>query len=401
MKIDSIQVTNLHYEYPTERRFHYAGGVCTARVTSIVQIHSDTGVTGIGAAYSHPGLVHLLIKQQLEPLLRGRDAEDIEGLWDLMYGLTRWYGRKGAAISAIGAVETALWDLRGKALGQPVWKLLGGERASCPAYASGLLWKSNAELAQEAAGHIEAGYRRVKMRLGRDEESDIEAVRAVRNAIGQDADLIVDASMRLDVATARRIGKALEENRVFWFEEPFTPEDLDSFAALRGTIGVPVAAGENEFGVQGFSELISRNAVDIVQPDVSRCGGIGQTFAVGQLAARHGLQVATHTWSDAVAVTANAHVVAALPNGLTVEVDRTGNPFIDALLTEPLRIDNGRLLLSDAPGLGIELNSAMLDKYRMAEPLNMPDGNYSDMVYGAEYLHIPPPYRKAVTNPGA
>jgi len=398
MKIDSIQVHNLRFEYPNAHGFAYAGGVCTARVTSIIEVRTDDGKVGIGAAYSHPALVYLVAKTQMEPHLVGRDASDVEGLWDLMYGLTRWYGRKGAAVSAIGAIETALWDLRGKAAGKPVWQLLGGEKNHCAAYASGLLWYQQnelEELASEAQSHLAAGFKRMKMRLARGEEADIAAVRAVRAAIGDRADLIVDASMQLDVPTARRLAKVLKEEKVFWFEEPFTPEDLSSYAELRGTIEVPIAAGENEFGVQGFAEVIARGAVDIVQPDASRCGGIGETFRVGQMAAAKNLRVATHTWSDAIAVTANAHIIAALPNGLTVEVDRTGNPFITDLLVEPLKIVNGDLQIGDAPGLGIELNRATLEKYRMADPLEMPDGNYSDMVFGAQHLHIAPPYKTA------
>lgn len=396
MKIKSIEVFNLRFEYPNAHGFAYAGGVCTARVTSIIQVKTDDGQVGIGAAYSHPALVYLIAKTQMEPHLVGRDASDVEGLWNLMYGLTRWYGRKGAAISAIGAIETALWDLRGKAQGKPIWKLLGGDKNSCPAYASALLWKTqneHEELASEAQSHLATGFRRMKMRLARGEEADLAAVRAVRNAIGDRADLIVDASMRLDVPTARRMAEVLKECNVFWFEEPFTPEDLDSYCALRGTIDVPLAAGENEFGVQGFNEVIHRGAVDIVQPDASRCGGIGETFRVGQMAAQNGLRVATHTWSDVVAVVANAHVIAALPNGITVEVDRTGNPFIEELLQEPLTIKDGELQLGDSPGLGIELNPETLEKYRMSDPLIVPDGNYSDMVFGAKYHHVPGPYR--------
>jgi D-galactarolactone cycloisomerase len=310
-----------------------------------------------------------------------------------MYGLTRWYGRKGAAMTAIGALDMAFWDLRGQALGKPVWKLLGGERPACPAYASALLWKDDVQkLADEAAVHLSRGFRRMKMRMGRGEEYDVAAVRAVRNAIGKDNDLMTDASMRYNVPLARRVGKVLEENGVFWYEEPFTPEDIDSYAALRGSVGVRIAAGENEFGAQGFRELIRAKAVDIVQPDACRCGGISETVKVAKLAADAGLSFAPHTWSDAVAVTANAHVVAAHPNGLTVEMDQTGNPFIDKLLVEPLRVRDGMLALSDKPGLGIELNRAVIERYRMADPLTMPDGFYSDMAFGPTAFVSPPPY---------
>ncbi|MSQ95789.1 MAG: mandelate racemase/muconate lactonizing enzyme family protein [Gemmataceae bacterium] len=395
MKIDHLEVINLRYEYPPAQRFAYAGGTCTGRLSSLILVHTDTGAVGIGSAYSHPGLVALIVKQQLEPLLRGRDPREVEFLWDRMYAVTRWYGRKGAAMSAIGGLDVAFWDLRGKALGKPVWSLLGGTRRNCPAYASALLWKPDVKLlAEEAAGYLAKGFRRMKMRLGRSEEYDTEAVRAVRRAIGNDNDLMADASMKYHVTLARRVGKFLAEQRAFWFEEPFQPEDIDSYAALRGTVGVRLAAGENEFGVQGFRELIRAKAVDIVQPDASRCGGISEVWKTAKLAADAGLSFAPHTWSDAVAVIANAHIVAAMPNGLTVEMDQTGNPMIDDLLVEPLRVKDGMLHLNERPGLGIELNDTVVKRLRTADPLAIPDGFYSDMVFGAEGLGPSAPYKE-------
>jgi L-alanine-DL-glutamate epimerase-like enolase superfamily enzyme len=396
VKIDRIECVNLRFEYPTERQFWYSAGRCTARVTSLIFVHTDTGHIGVGSTYSHPALVHLLVKGQFEPLLRGEDAADVEGLWAQMYGASRWYGRKGVAMSTLGGIDTALWDLRGQVAGQPVWALLGGEDCrSCPAYASALLWKENVEeLAAEAAALVERGFRRVKMRMGQSEEYDTTAVRAVRKAVGPRIDIMVDAGMRYNVALAQRVGRVLEEERVFWYEEPFTPEDVDSYAALRGTVDVPVAAGENEFGEQGFRELIRARAVDIVQPDASRCGGITEVVRVARMAADAGLRFAPHTWSDAVTVTANAHVVAALPGGVTVEVDQTGNPFIQELLVEPLSITEGELRLSRKPGLGIEIDHAAVERLRMADPLVVPDGRYSDLVFGKEYYTPAGPYEE-------
>ena len=384
MKIDHLETITLRFEYADG--FRYAGGQCTARVTSLVLVHTDSGHVGIGAAYSHPGLVHLIVQEQLAPLLIGEDPTEVESLWQKMYRITRWYGRKGAAMSAIGAIDTACWDLRGKSLDQPVWALLGGQQATCPAYASALLWKEPAALAEEAARLIERGFRRVKMRLGYGGDIDRAAVRAVREAIGPNCDVMCDGSMRYSLDDAESLGKFLAENHVFWFEEPFEPEDIDSYVALRSRVSVPLAAGENEFGLQGFRELIRAGALDIVQPDTSRCGGITEAKRVADLAQSAGLRVAPHTWSDAVAITANAHVVASLPHGITVEVDQTGNPLIEELLVEPLVVRDGQLSLSKAPGLGIELNPVTLQRYRLNDPLHLPDGSYSDMIFGKAFL---------------
>jgi D-arabinonate dehydratase len=226
------------------------------------------------------------VVRPLDRSCAGRSAAG-GALWERC-GLTRWR-RKGAALSALGGVEIGLWDLRGKAQGKPLWDLLGGNQPSCPVYASGLLWNEYEDLAAEAARHLDQGFRRMKMRLGRSEEYDREAVRAVRRAIGPHHDLMADASMRYHLELARRMGRFLGEQRVFWYEEPFAPEDIDSYSALRGTVPVPVAAGENEFGFQGFRELIRAGAVDIVQADACRCGGIGQLLQVAP-AGEHGLR---------------------------------------------------------------------------------------------------------------
>jgi len=393
MRIDDIEVFNLRYEVPVNAGFSYGGGRLTARVTSLVKV-SASGRTGWGAAYSHPSLVQIIVETHLKPFLLGKDPTDTEGLWKRMYRLTRWYGRKGVAMSALGALDTAFWDLKGKAAGKPVYHLLGGTRRRIPAYASALLWNDSIEaLAAEAAGYIAQGFRRVKMRLGRNEDYDVAAVRAVRRAVGDKNGVIVDASMRYDLDTAIRIGRILEELNVVWYEEPFEPEEIDSYVALRKAVKVPVAAGENDFGVQGFSEMLRAGALDIVQPDVCRAGGVSEVFAIGRMAEGFGTRVATHTWSDAVALVGNMHVVSALPNGFSVEMDRTGNPFIDELLVTPLQIEDGELALPDGPGLGVEIDPKALVRLTMPVGEPVPDGAYSDMSFGAAYDFVMPPYR--------
>jgi len=390
MKIKSIESIPLRFEYA--RGFEYAGGRCTSRVTNLVRVHTEDGAVGIGSAYTHPGLAHLIIKHQLEPLLIGRNSTDTEDLWNFMYRVTRWYGRKGAAMSAIGALDTAFWDVKAQAANQPLWQLLGGESARCPAYASALLWKSSEALGKEARELIERGFRRVKMRLGRNPEFDSQATAAVRNAIGADHDILVDGSMRYGPDSALRLARMLEQHRCFWLEEPFEPENLEAFAALRKNVSIPLAAGENEFGEQGFRELIQAGAVDIAQPDASRCGGVTEVLRAADLAHDAGLKVATHSWSDAVAIIANAHVIAAHPAGLTVEIDQTGNPFVDQLLKKPLQVQDGELTLPNNPGLGIELDESIIEKHRLADPCDLPEGAYSDMVFGTEHWNPAPPY---------
>jgi len=392
-QIADVEVINLHFSYPDREGFQYAGGTVTSRVTSIIRISTDEGMTGLGAAYSYPDLVSLIINRQFKPMLLGCDPREIEEHWKKMYQLTRWYGRKGVAISAMGGIDIALWDLRGKALGKPLYKLLGGTNRLVPAYASGLFWHQDVSfLEKEAIRHRDRGFRRVKMRIGHSEEYDRAAVEAVRRGLGSDGDIMVDGSHRYTVETAERIGPFLTDQKVFWFEEPFPPEDIDSFVSLRHRLTIPLAAGENEFGVQGFRELLRAQAVDIAQPDASRTGGISECMRIAKMAAEWGVRVAPHTWSDAVSVVANAHFVAAAPNSVSVEIDQTGNPFIEKLLAEPLNIKDGLLSLSDEPGLGIELNHSTLNQLKLPPNQLIPDGNYSDLIFGPQYWSVPPPY---------
>lgn len=393
MKIEQIEVLNLHFDYPNGVGFRYAGGTVTSRVTSLIRVHTDTSEIGIGATYSHPDLVKLIVERHLAPHLVGRDPTVPDELWELMYSLTRWYGRKGAAMSALGGLDIAFWDLRGKAAGQPIWALLQSERDYSPAYASGLFWADDvSELEEEAARHVMRGFRRVKMRLGRDPEYDLAAVDAALRGAGPGNNVIVDGSHRYSLERAASMGAELAARGVYWFEEPFPPEEIDSYVALRPQIEVPLAAGENDFGVQGFREMIRADALDVVQPDCCRAGGITECWRIGRLAHEAGLGVATHTWSDAVALVANAHLVASLPNGLTVEVDQTGNPFIDKLLVKTLKIEDGRLLLGDAPGLGVELDENVLAELTSSYGESMKDGNYSDLIFGKQYYTVAPPF---------
>jgi D-galactarolactone cycloisomerase len=393
VRIADVEVINLHFAYPGGAGFAYAGGRVTARVTSLVLIHTETGQTGIGAAYSHPDLVRTIVEGNFRAHLIGADPDDIDGIWDKLYGLSRWYGRKGAATTAISGVDIALWDLRGKARKTPVWRLLGGTRGRVEAYASGMFWHDDvAALEREAQRHRDRGFRRVKMRLGRSWDYDTSAFAAAVRGVGRDGAVHVDGSHRYALDAAIAFGRLLADNNAAWFEEPFPPEDLDRYVALRRRLKVPLAAGENEFGVQGVRTLLRAGAIDVVQADACRTGGISEVMRIGTMAQELGLIVAPHTWSDAVAVTANAHCVAALPNGLTVEVDQTGNPFIEELINEKLDIRDGWLHLSDAPGLGISLNPDALARLTLPRGATVPDGNYSDLVFGPEHYAVPPPY---------
>ena len=391
--IVGVDVVNLHYEYP-DGGIRCAEGLANARLTSLVKVSLSNGLVGVGSAYSHPDLVRIIVEEHLAPLLVGEDPTEVERLWNFMYTLTRWYGRKGAAVSALGAVDIALWDLRGKLADRPIFELLGGRRRTVDTYASALLWQDDvAQVAAEARQHRADGFTNMKMRAGRDDAYDRSAVAAIFAAIAPGGRLAVDGTHNYTATRAQAFGALLAEHDALWFEEPFPPEDIDAYVELRKRTDVPLAAGENEFGLQGFRELFRAGAIDIAQPDASRAGGITECRRIAQLAEASGISVATHSWNDAVAVLANAHLVAASPNGLMVEIDRTGNPFLEALSRQPLAISGGRLTLPDGPGLGIELDDAFIEAHVAPPGRRVADGNYADMVFGKAFLSSTAPER--------
>ncbi len=394
MRIRDIQATTLRFEYPAGREFDFAGGRCNARVSTLVRVFTDTDLAGLGSVYSHPDLVRTIIEDQLRPMLVGEDPADVERLWQRCYSVTRWYGRKGAAVSALGGIDMALWDLRGKAAGLPVYRMLGAKRHRVPAYASGLLWKRDVSgLREEANRHLGRGFRGMKMRLGRNYAYDSAALRILRETIGMENRLMIEGNARYPLDQVKRLVPEFQEARIFWLEEPFLPECPDSFRELRPHLGaIPMAAGENEFGVQGFRELMDGRVVDIVQPDACRCGGITESLRIAELAATHGLRVAPHTWSDAIALTANMHVLASLDHGITVEVDQTGNPLIEDLLATKWQVEDGEIAMPQGPGLGITLNENTVERYSLPKGATVPEGNYSDMVVGPQFYAPAPPY---------
>ncbi|MFZ9397963.1 MAG: mandelate racemase/muconate lactonizing enzyme family protein [Ilumatobacteraceae bacterium] len=379
--IDRVECIHLRFEMPKDRTFSTPGGPVHGRLTTLIRLTTDDGLTGIGSAYAHPALVQATV-DHLRPFILGYDPRETERHWNRLHGISRWYGRKGAAVTAIGGIDQAIWDLHGKMVGRPVWDLLGGSSPRVAAYASGMLYSSPESVAEDARAAVARGFTRVKMRAGWNWDYDVAAVLAVREAIGPDRDLMVDGTWRFTLPAALDFAELLEEQGVFWFEEPLASDELDDFVALRAATSVPLACGENEFAIHGFREWIRVGAVDIVQADASRAGGITEVIKIAREAEVAGLRFAPHSWCDAVAVVANAHAVAASPNGITVEIDQTGNRFIEELLGGPLSVVDGFIDLGRRPGLGIELDEAAVDDMRLVDPSAIPDGNYCDVVYG-------------------
>ena len=326
-------------------------------VFTLVEVTTDDGLKGINVGYGDKHLIEGPLRSQLV----GEDPRDLERLWERMYRLWRKPVAKGDTIQAIGGVDCALWDLFGKIVDLPVWRLLGGYRRVVPAYAAGGYYaegKGLDELAAEMVRHVENGYRAVKMKVGRlPIPEDVERVRAVREAIGPNVDLLVDANDAWTAPEAIRFGRAAEQYDLYWLEEPVSPDDLRGGRDVRRALDVPLATGEIEGTRWGFKDLIEQEAADIIQADGITCGGISEFRKIAAMASAYHLPVAPHGNERLV-----QHLVAGVSNGLTVECYPEFQGYL-ADFVAPVDFRNGVIHLSDRPGLGLEVDWAAVERH--------------------------------------
>lgn len=371
-----------------KERFYSSQCAFPERKSMIVCVETSDGLIGWGEGGQYgPGEpVAACIDHVLAPALLGQDPRDRRRLWHQMYSGTRDFGQKGAYVEAMSALDIAFWDITGKALGEPVSRLLGGAfRDRIPAYATGCYYRgedyldagaSLSKLAEEAKSYTDAGFKILKMKVGLlTVEQDLQRVEAVRAAIGPDCALLIDANHAYNSVTAVRMGKGLERYDVRWFEEPVPPEDRDGYRKVRASITVPVAGGECEFTRWGFRDLLTGGCVDIAQPDICVAGGLSEWINILALCESFTVPVIPHVWGSGVALAAALQALAALPpmphtanpvplqNEAVVEFDRNPNPLRDDLLTAPIRLVDGHVLVPSGPGLGIEVNHELLEEY--------------------------------------
>lgn len=331
----------------------------------LVRVTTDAGFTGLGEGLGHSGVIKSIVDDLLGPRALGADPFDITALYRrLVEGDVLW-DLKGSLLCAASAIEIACWDLKGKALGVPVWQLLGGRlHDRIEAYASDLFWGPPEIMARDAARWVEQGFRAVKCHIGRLRPAE-EAVRvrAMREAIGPGPGLMIDLNCGYDYDTAREAARRWAEHEIFWLEEPLSPYLVDALARLRTAIEIPIASGENEFTIHGFKPLFERGAVDYAMPDVGRAGGLAETQRICALAAAHGVAVSPHSFGSGVHLAATLHLMAATPNTKLLELDVAGMSVMHELFVEPLRVVDGHVLVPDNPGLGVELAAATLSAY--------------------------------------
>jgi L-alanine-DL-glutamate epimerase-like enolase superfamily enzyme len=332
----------------------------------------------------------VVIEDELRDHLRGEDPRDIERLWEQTHQRAYKHGRGGILLAAMSGIDIALWDIRGKLTGLPLWRLLGGYRRRVPAYASGGYYaegKGIRELCEEMRTCTQHGFRAVKMKVGRNSgiegsplramahrglcevslAEDLARVRAVRETLGPDIRLMVDVNGAWDVPTAVKMGRTMEPLDLYWYEEPVCPDDLVGSAEVARKVAIPVAGYETcTYGKMGFRDYIAAQAIQFVQPDVCWAGGLTEALKIAHLAQTWHLPLAPHIHGSAVAVAAAVHLLGALPNGSLAEMVFPAHPLMADLVRDPLIVDQtGHIELTERPGLGLELDPQAVATYRV------------------------------------
>jgi L-rhamnonate dehydratase len=346
----------------------------------VILVSTDEGITGIGEVDSAPEAVRAVVNapgshaiaNSLRNLLIGEDPLDVERLWHKMYRGLIYVGRRGIAMHAISGIDIALWDIKGKALGKPVCELIGTPlHERIRAYASMLMPDDPAVVRERVSALREQGFTAVKLGwgpLGADADRDVELASAAVEAGGEGVAILIDAGLGYvsDARKAIRVARGLEELGVFWLEEPFEPDEYEAYAELADEVDIRVAAGEQDTTWWGFRELIERGHVDLVQPDVTRCGGITEMLRIAELARSRGVETVPHAWKSGIIKAASLHVNAVLPDALFQEYCIAETPINTSLTKERLPIDaEGFLTVPTAPGLGVELDTEVLERYRV------------------------------------
>ena len=367
----------------------------------LVFVDTDAGATGEGHLFSLPARHLAPLEAMIAVLGRslvGEDAHRVEGIWHKLWTEVNFVGHKGVTLFALSALDMALWDARGKALGQPVHRLLGSCRDSVPAYHSGGLWlsRSQDELVAEAKSFLKQGFRAMKMRLGKPRwQEDVERAEAIRDAIGPDIRLMADANQGFDVTHALRLGRALESVNLGWFEEPVPAYDVAGHAALAAALDTPIATGETEYTRYGFRPLIEAKAADVLMPDLGRVGGVTEFMRVGHMAQAWDLPVSPHLYSEP-----SLQLCGALQNCALLEY----MPWSAPLFSEKIVFRDGSAEIPDRPGLGFSFDLDGLESHRLAsagDGAEKPAPKRPARRAAAKKDEAPAPKTEAKAKPGA
>jgi D-galactarolactone cycloisomerase len=362
---------------PLTKPFHWSFNRADKREGCIVEITDESGETGWGECFG-PARLNAAVIEAFKPHLIGKDAFAIDAIWQQLHNLFLDQGQKGLAITALSGIDIALWDLKGKRLDEPVHRLLGGPiRTEVKAYATGTYRLDEGNpldyVVREVEGYAAEGFHAVKIKIGFDVSSDAKLIKACRAAVGPDINLMIDANHGFDSIEAIRLGNAVAEDDIRWFEEPVTPDDLGSYEEVRRSQPIPVAGGECDFTRWGFREILQRRAIDIIQPDTAAAGGLSECKKIADMAASFGIRYLPHVWGTGIGLAAALQLLAVLPDtppsytpkAPILEFDRSEHPFRQAILQSPIEHESGVVQIPQGSGLGIEIDRAALEQFRI------------------------------------
>ncbi len=377
MKIANIEAFWLRSPIPPEKQHRSDFGLLTNFDMTLVVVTTDTGLQGFGEAKAAVGSsgvcasIVSCIENEIKPQLVGQEVGNISKIWEMVYNGTRDHyaltrgrkfpilGRRGLTISALSGVDTALWDLKGKILNTPTVDLLGGAcREKMEAYASGG-WAGEDKIAEQLLSYTERGFKGVKMRVGvmdKDVNTSIRRVKNAREALGPDIKLMTDAHGTYSVPEAKKFCRGVEDQDLYWFEEPVNSDNRHGTAEVRMSSSVPIAAGESEFTAFDIRDLLELRAIDIIQPDAAIIGGITEAMRVAQLAHVHQVELAPHCWGSAFSFMAGLSVAFASPAACVIEFSSGGNPMMYDLVNEKIEVIDGYVSAPNKPGLGLSPN---------------------------------------------
>ena len=348
----------------------------------IIKVYTDEGIVGYGEVDSAPWVVKAIIDspishricQGLGQAIVGEDPFETDKIWEKMYLCSMFYGRRGAVVHAMSGIDIALWDIKGKALGMPVHKLLGGAfRDKVRAYGSTLMPYTPGEAAEEALKWKEQGFTAVKMGWGGFElpfRENVRLVEAAREAIGDDMDLMLDIGFipskdnPIDSSSRVLLAQELRQFDPYWLEEAVSPDDYEGYKLLTESIDTRIAGGENESTRYGFKQLIEYCGIDILQPDITRCGGLTEAKKIAAMAMAHNINVIPHAWSSGIVIAASLQFIASVPNSNLLEYCVWDTPIRKEMLLSDFIVKDGYVEVPQGPGLGIELDEEAIQKYR-------------------------------------
>lgn len=374
MKITAITAIPLSFRLDQGKTVTMGIGSTTKRDTIIVRVETSEGITGYGEAHPgrSPGAVVSLIHNTLAPMLIGMNATDVIGVWKRVHRMQlSSHGVGSGASLGLSGIDMALWDIRGKATNMPLYELLGGSKRRLPAYAGGISlgYQPKESLAEEAQEYVARGYKAIKLRLGDSAKADIERVLHVRKVLGDDIDILTDANTAYTLADVRRVLPVLSDIKAGWLEEPFACNDFSSYReAAKITSLVPIAAGENHYGRFEFAQLREAGAVQIWQPDLSKCGGITEGLAIAAMASAYRIPMHTHSSATGINHAATIHFMAAIENSGYFEACVSHfNPLRDMFGTTFDIGADGCVEPLDKPGIGLEIDESLFAKYPLID----------------------------------